>query len=166
MPSVGRCSPAIVRSSVDLPAPFAPMIAYTSPGYTASEIPESALSCPWWTTSPRTSSSGAESRSPGPFGSLMLPPFLVQRQVGVGAEVDLAPPGVREPLGRGAVADELPAVQARHPGDERGQGADHVLDPDHRDALGVDGADDLDQAGDLGIGQTAGPLVEQQQGAA
>ena len=26
-PDVGRCRPAIVRSSVDLPAPFAPMIA-------------------------------------------------------------------------------------------------------------------------------------------
>ena len=36
-PSVGRCRPAIVRSSVDLPAPLAPMIAYTSPGNTRSE---------------------------------------------------------------------------------------------------------------------------------
>ena len=37
-PSVGRCRPAIVRSSVDLPAPLAPMMAYTSPGNTRSEI--------------------------------------------------------------------------------------------------------------------------------
>ena len=37
-PSVGWCRPAIVRSSVDLPAPFAPMIAYTSPGNTRSEM--------------------------------------------------------------------------------------------------------------------------------
>src|SRR3984957_14331043 len=140
MRSVGRCSPAIVRSSVDLPAPFAPMISYTSPGYTASEIPESALSWPWWTTSPRTSSRGADSRSPGPFGSLMPLIFhggvwggrspgrhciflfrlrgrQVRRQVRVGAEVDLAHPGVGEHLGRGSVADELPAVQAGHPGD-------------------------------------------------
>ena len=36
-PSVGWCRPAIVRSSVDLPAPLAPMIAYTSPGNTRSE---------------------------------------------------------------------------------------------------------------------------------
>src|ERR1700678_2414808 len=146
MPSVGACSPAIVRSSVDLPAPFAPMIAYTSPGYTASEMPASARSCPWWTTRSRTSSSGPAARSPGPFGSLMLPVFLggvwggrppgahciilfgwvwgrlpcgghcvfrfrlcgqrVGPQVGVGAEVDLAHPGVGEHLGRGAVADE------------------------------------------------------------
>ena len=37
-PSVGWCRPAIVRSSVDLPAPFAPMIAYTSPGNTRSDM--------------------------------------------------------------------------------------------------------------------------------
>ena len=36
-PSVGSCRPAIVRSSVDLPAPFAPMMAYTSPGNTRSD---------------------------------------------------------------------------------------------------------------------------------
>ena len=36
-PSVGWCRPAIVRRSVDLPAPLAPMIAYTSPGDTRSE---------------------------------------------------------------------------------------------------------------------------------
>ncbi len=36
-PSVGWCKPAIVRSRVDLPAPLAPMIAYTSPGNTRSE---------------------------------------------------------------------------------------------------------------------------------
>src|ERR1700733_5791515 len=161
----------MVRSSVDFPAPFAPMIAYTSPGYTASEMPESALSWPWWTTRSRTSSNGAASRSPGPFLSLMLLISLFQRferlvrpQVGVAAEVDLAHPGVREHLRRGAVADELPAVQAGHPGDERGERADHVLDPDHRGALGVDAADDLHQHGDLGVGQTAGPLVKQQQG--
>jgi hypothetical protein len=44
VPSVGWCRPAIVRSRVDLPAPFAPMIAYTSPGNTRSETPSSALS--------------------------------------------------------------------------------------------------------------------------
>src|SRR3984885_7338450 len=105
-------------------------------------MPESALSCPWWTTRSRTSSNGASARGPGPFGSLMLLlslwrrlDRLDRRQVGVGAEVDLAHPGVGEHLLRGAVADELPAVQAGHPGDERGERADHVLDPDHRGAL-------------------------------
>ncbi len=43
-PSVARCSPEIVRSSVDLPAPFAPMIAYTSPGKTRSDTWSSARS--------------------------------------------------------------------------------------------------------------------------
>src|SRR5580658_2467760 len=160
----------MVRSRVDLPAPFAPMIAYTSPGYTDSAMPESALSWPWWTTRSRSASNGAAARSPGPVLSLMLLIFLWRRferlagrQVGVGAEVGLAHPRVGEHLLRGAVADELAAVQARHPGDERGQRADHVLDPDHRDALGVDAADDLHQHGDLGVGQTPGHLVKQQQ---
>src|SRR6202451_3002640 len=118
------------------------MIAYTSPGYTASEMPESALSCPWWTTRSRTSSSGPAARTPGPFGSLMGLIFLfrlcgqrTRRQVGVGAEVDLAHPGVGKHLGRGAVADELPAVEAGHPVHQGGEGADHVLDPAHAHAL-------------------------------
>ena len=38
-----------------------------------------------------------------------------------------------------------------------------MLDPDHRDALGVDAADDLDQLGDLGVGEAACHLVQQQQ---
>jgi hypothetical protein len=69
----------------------------------------------------------------------------------------------RSSVGGRAVADELAAVQAGHPVDQRGEGADHVLDPDHRDTLGVDAADDVDQDGDLGVGQAAGHLVQQQQ---
>jgi hypothetical protein len=39
-----------------------------------------------------------------------------------------------------------------------------VLDPDHRGPLGVDPADDVYQHGDLGIGEAARHLVEEQQG--
>ncbi len=58
-PSVGWCRPAIVRSSVDLPAPFAPMIAYTSPGKTRSDTWSSARSCPWCTVRSLTSTRGS-----------------------------------------------------------------------------------------------------------
>ena len=57
-PSVGWCRPVIVRSRVDLPAPLAPMIAYTSPGYTRSETRSSARSWPWCTTRSLTSRIG------------------------------------------------------------------------------------------------------------
>jgi hypothetical protein len=73
-PSVGWCRPAIVRSSVDLPAPFAPMIAYTSPGNTRSDTRSSARSWPWCTVRSRTSSRAVPSW-PGPSvgASLMTP---------------------------------------------------------------------------------------------
>src|ERR1035438_8893043 len=46
--------------------------------------------------------------------------------------------------GRRAVADELAAGQADQPAHHGRQRAHHMLDPDHRGALGVDLADDLD----------------------
>ena len=38
-----------------------------------------------------------------------------------------------------------------------------MLDPDHRDALGVYAADDLDQHGDFGVGEAARDFVQQQE---
>ena len=81
----------------------------------------------------------------------------------LGAEEDLADRRVGQHLRRVAVPDEPPAGQADQPGHHRHQRPHHVLDPDHRDALGVHPADDLDQLRDFRVGQAAGHLVEQQQ---
>ena len=56
-----------------------------------------------------------------------------------------------------------PPDRQRSRAHHRGERAHHMLDPDHRDALGVDRADDLDELGHLRVGQAAGHLVEQQQ---
>ena len=112
--------------------------------------------------------------APRPFGSRQsLPGFLrvdvrgqgAAGQGGgdLGAEEDLADRRVGQHLGRVAVADELPAGQADQPSHHGHQRAHHVLDPDHRDALGVHPADDLHQLRDFRVGQAAGHLVEQQQ---
>ena len=45
-PARGRMSPMIVLSRVVLPAPFAPTIATTSPGFTCSETRRSTVSWP------------------------------------------------------------------------------------------------------------------------
>ena len=86
-----------------------------------------------------------------------------QRGGDVRAEEDLADGRGRQYLGGRAVADEPASGQAEEPAHHRGERAHHVLDPDHRDALGVDRADDLDELGHLRVGQAAGHLVEQQQ---
>ena len=56
-----------------------------------------------------------------------------------------------------------PAGQADQPLHRGRQRAHDVLDPDHRDPLGADRADDPDQLRDLRIGEAARHLVEQQQ---
>ena len=46
-PDRGRRMPAMVLSSVVLPAPLAPMIVTISPGYTCSEMPFRTLRGPY-----------------------------------------------------------------------------------------------------------------------
>ena len=51
-PACGFSSPASTRSSVDLPAPFGPTSATTSPGATASDTPSSSVFAPARTVMP------------------------------------------------------------------------------------------------------------------
>src|SRR3954467_14992536 len=51
--------PPSVLISVDLPAPFSPQSAWTSPGRRSKSTPRSARTCPKRFTSPRASSTGA-----------------------------------------------------------------------------------------------------------
>src|SRR5207302_10131859 len=55
-PALGRCRPMIVRRSVDLPAPLAPMMARVSPADTVRLISVSACKYPCRTVRWRTSS--------------------------------------------------------------------------------------------------------------
>ena len=166
-PDVGRCSPAIVRSRVDLPAPLAPTIASDLPGARAArdvveraELPvvddevlhlqERAGAAP-----PPLTTSACD-------GSLTWPAPLRSRRVG--AEVDLAHASGLASTARGSpspiTAPPPDADQALHSGDERPH---HVLDPDHGHALGRGVLDDPGQLAHLEVGEPAGDLVEQQQ---
>src|SRR5262249_42607486 len=107
-------TPAMHLSSVDLPAPLAPMTAITSPGGTRSDTPNSAWKSPEKAASARTSRSGSG--------------------IGGNAHVDVAPRGRRDPRLRRALADEAAAVQNHQAIDEREERVNNVLDPDDRDA--------------------------------
>src|SRR5438128_9114483 len=61
-PALGRCRPMIERSSVDLPAPLAPMMARVSPGKTARLISVRACRYPCRTARLRTSSIDVDSQ--------------------------------------------------------------------------------------------------------
>src|SRR6516225_884113 len=125
-PAVGECKPTIVRSNVDLPAPLAPMIAYTSPGNTRSEIESRARSWPWCTTRSRTSSSGV----PFPGRSPPVSPAPV-----TAARSWLAPFPARRPIALHRRGLELAAGRGRPQrpaGQRRGDlGAEEDL-PDRR----------------------------------
>src|SRR6266545_4252518 len=54
VPPSGSCSPARVRNSVDLPAPFAPTNPMTSPGATTRSSPAKSSSSPYPAASPLT----------------------------------------------------------------------------------------------------------------
>ena len=60
-PLFGAMSPARQRTSVDLPAPFSPARATTSPRRTSRSTRSSARSVPNWTETPRADSSGCSS---------------------------------------------------------------------------------------------------------
>src|SRR5438067_10115350 len=67
-PAAGWCRPMIERSSVDLPAPLAPMMARVSPGATERLISLSACRYPCRTVRLRTPSHGSD--SPGDLRDL------------------------------------------------------------------------------------------------
>src|SRR3954466_11335788 len=59
LPEVGRTSPASKPRKVDLPAPFGPMMACTSPAANPSETPSTAASAPNRRESRSVSSTGS-----------------------------------------------------------------------------------------------------------
>src|SRR5262245_27940709 len=135
-------TPAMHLSSVDLPAPLAPMTATTSPGGTRSETPNSAWKSPQNASSARASRSGSG--------------------IGGNSHIDVAHGGRRDHRLRGALADEAAAVQNNQTIDQRDERVNDVLDPDDRDAAAANVADQVDQRRAFVLGQAAGDLVEQE----
>src|SRR3989442_5830856 len=130
--------PMIERSSVDLPAPLAPMMARVSAGATLRLTSVSACRYPCRTVRLRTSS------------------------IDVDSQVNLLHLGVGEDRLRVAFRDEPATGEADDAADSAGKRVHDVLHPDDRYAPLPDLLDDLDQLSHFGIRQPAGDLIEQE----
>src|SRR5262249_4758494 len=134
-------TPATHLSSVDLPAPLAPITATTSPATTLREAPNSAWKSPYKASSERTSRSGS---------GIRRKPHL-----------DFAHRGRGDQVWRRALADEGPAVQNEQTVDKGEERVHNVLDPDDGDASAPNAPDQIDQRRAFVLGQAAGYFVEQ-----
>src|SRR5436190_488659 len=132
-PWLGRSRPEIVRRVVDLPAPFDPMSATSSPWLTRSETPCNARIAPYRTWTSCSSSIGVTAAIDAGSDIAAL------AEVG-GDDGGIGPHGGRWPVGDDpAVIQDLDAVAQVH--DQR----DVMRDEDDRDALLVPDAPDQAQ---------------------
>src|SRR5690606_31173692 len=125
LPAEARCSPALVFTSVVLPAPLGPTMQTISPAATERSTPHSACASP--------------SRACTPLTSSTLPP-----------QVGLDDRRVIEHCGRCAVGDEHAPVEHDDARRELLQHPQPVLDDDDGDARRVDAPDDRHRVVDLG----------------
>src|SRR2546421_1007203 len=128
----------IARSSVDLPAPLAPMMATVSPGDTARLISVSARKYPCRTLRARTSSSYIYS------------------------EVHLLDLRVGQHLLRVAFRDQATACKTDDSADGASQRVHDVLHPDDGHRALPHLIDDLEELGHFRVGQAAGDLIKQE----
>src|SRR6266852_1073191 len=126
-PALGRCRPMTVRSSVDFPAPLAPMMARVSAADTVRLISVSACKYPCRTVRLRTSS------------------------IDVDPQVHLLDLGVGQHLLRLAFRDQAAGGEADDAADGAGQRVHDVLYPDDRDRALAHLLDDLDQLRHFGV---------------
>src|SRR6266571_944679 len=136
-PERARCSPAIVLTSVLLPAPFGPMTETTSPASTSSVASHTAGASPYAMASWRTSSN-----------------------MGL-AEIDLDDARGAHRLARTAGGDDLALVQHHHAVRQLEDGAHEVLDEENGHPTLADLADQVDRARDLAGVEARQHLVEQ-----
>src|SRR3974390_459754 len=111
-PRRGCISPDMLRSSVLLPAPFAPMTATTWPAPTRKETPGSAWKSAWKASIESTSISGSD--------------------IGGDPQVDLHHLRALNHGVRIAIGDNLAAMQHREPIPRGKQRVHDMLDPDDR----------------------------------
>src|SRR5438132_1392908 len=136
-PGRARCSPAIVLTSVLLPAPFGPMTETTSPASTSSVASHTAGASPYAMASRRTSSN-----------------------MGL-AQIDLDDARGAHGLARTAGGDDLALVQHHHAVRQLEDGAHQVLDEEDGDPALADLADQVDRARDLAGVEARQHLVEE-----
>src|SRR5438128_7633287 len=136
-PERARCSPAIVLTSVLLPAPFGPMTETTSPASTSTVASHTAGASPYAMASRRTSSN-----------------------MGL-AEIDLDDARGAHRLARTAGGDDLALVQHHHAVRQLEDGAHQVLDEENGHPTLADLADQVDRARDLPGVEARQHLVEQ-----
>src|SRR5215475_3997257 len=141
-PAMGRMKPLTVLSAVDLPLPFAPSRATTSPRPTVRSTPRRIWTCPYPATRPSTASTA---------------PSV--------AKIGLQHVAIARHFRRGIVGDHLPVVEdddaVRHRHDE----FDCMLDEDDRDPFFLyQAADDAEQLLAHGGGEADRRLVEEEQG--
>src|SRR6266581_1952008 len=142
-PAMGRMKPLIVLSAVDLPLPFAPSRATTSPRRTARSTPRRTWMCPYPATRLSTASSGGvASVAKVGFQHFAIPRHLRGRSVG----------------------DDLAVVEDDDPVRYRHDELDRVLDEDDGDPfLPHQPADDAEQLLADGRRQPDGGLVEEKE---
>src|SRR5437016_6327406 len=109
-PAIGRMKPLIVLSAVDLPLPFAPSRATTSPRRTVRSTPRRTWTCPYPATRCSTASSGPS------VSKIGLQHFAIPRHVFWCA-----------------VGDDLPVVEDDDPVRHGHHELDRVLDQDDGD---------------------------------
>src|SRR5262245_59382587 len=136
-PERAPCRPAIVFTSVLLPAPLGPMTATTSPAATCSVASHTAGASPYAIDTRRASSNMAL------------------------AQVDLDDAGGAHGLARVAAGDHLALVQHHEPVRQREDRAHQVLHEQDGHAARLDLAYEADGAGDLAGIETGQHLVEQ-----
>src|SRR5882672_12751004 len=140
-PAIGRMKPLIVLSAVDLPLPFAPSRATTSPRRTARSTPRRTWICPYPATRCSTASSGPSVTKVG------LQHFAIPRH-----------------FRGGAVGDDLPVVEDDDPVRHRHDELDRMLDEDDGDPFLLhQPADDAEELLAYHRCQSDGGLVEEEQ---
>src|SRR5918998_162951 len=140
LPALGRMKPEIVRRVVVLPAPFAPMIATSSPGCTSNVTP-----CMTW-------------RLPYPAETFSRASMLL-----LVSQVRLYNAGILCHLFRGSAGKHLPVVKDLDVIRERHDRGHDVFHEQHRYPLAPDLAQQLDNLVALGGHQPGEDLVQQQQ---
>src|SRR6267378_2475748 len=135
VPAVARTNPLSTPSSVDLPAPFAPTSAISSPAAISRSIPNSTGPASNPAFSPRTLSSGS---GPEPF-RIALPQVRLDHAL------------VAQHHLRLALSQNLPKVEHDRPPADPDDHPHDVLDQQHGHTCGVHGAHHVERLVDLHV---------------
>src|SRR5215831_10307770 len=146
VPPLGLVRPSTARSSDDLPAPLAPSTATTSPSARVMEIPRTACTRPYRTSSSCTAST--------------VPLYRLGRRC---AEINLLYQGVVANVLGAALGDLTAEIENDHVLAQRSDEMHVVLDDQHREPINTDLFELRLQRFGFRRVETGGRLVEQEQ---